>query len=101
VLLDENLEPLDFAALARFDVIGVTGMNVQKVRMREILIHLKVIDACVVVGGAYATVDPDYFTGCATRCSSVRPRPPGRRSWPISAAASRSSASTSKRNEPT
>ena len=36
-LLDENVEPIDFESLRRFDVIGVTGMVVQGGRMREIL----------------------------------------------------------------
>lgn len=39
-LIDENIEPLDFDALSRFDIIGVTGMIVQKRRMREILARL-------------------------------------------------------------
>src|SRR4051812_19841730 len=38
VLIDENVEPIDFRALACFDVIGVTGMIVQGARMREILL---------------------------------------------------------------
>jgi radical SAM superfamily enzyme YgiQ (UPF0313 family) len=62
-LVDENVEALDFAALARFDIVGVTGMNVQKVRMREILLRLKELDVTVVVGGAYASVAPEFFEG--------------------------------------
>src|SRR5438067_13591767 len=41
VLLDENVEDIDFDALRRFDVVGVTGMNVQKKRMKEILLRLR------------------------------------------------------------
>ncbi|MBI4614591.1 MAG: DUF4070 domain-containing protein [Planctomycetes bacterium] len=63
VLLDENVEPIDFEALRRFDVVGVTGMNVQKKRMREILLNLHGHGAFVVVGGAYPSVDPAYFDG--------------------------------------
>ena len=36
-LLDENVEEICFESLQRFDVVGVTGMNVQKRRMKEIL----------------------------------------------------------------
>src|SRR4051794_37383726 len=38
-LVDENIEQIDFESLRRFDVIGVTGMNVQKKRMKEILVR--------------------------------------------------------------
>src|SRR6185295_9636493 len=41
VLLDENVEPIDFGRLRRFDVIGVTGMVVQAARMVEILRRLR------------------------------------------------------------
>src|SRR5262249_60317152 len=51
VVIDENVEAIDWAALDRFDVIGVTGMNVQRERQREILERLREVDAFVVVGG--------------------------------------------------
>jgi radical SAM superfamily enzyme YgiQ (UPF0313 family) len=60
-IVDENVEPLDFDALARADVVGVTGMNVQRVRMRQILGELKRRGAFTVVGGPWATVKEDYF----------------------------------------
>lgn len=60
---DENVEPINFTALARFDVVGVTGMNVQKRRMREILVRLRELGVFVVVGGAYPSVDERYFDG--------------------------------------
>jgi radical SAM superfamily enzyme YgiQ (UPF0313 family) len=63
VLVDENVEPIDFEALAQFDIVGVTGMNVQKARMREILVRLQEMDVTVVVGGAYASVAPEFFEG--------------------------------------
>jgi radical SAM superfamily enzyme YgiQ (UPF0313 family) len=62
-LIDENIEAIDFAALRQYDVIGLTGMNVQKKRMREILTRLREMKLFVVVGGAYASVDPDFFNG--------------------------------------
>src|ERR1043166_7806648 len=41
VLIDENVESIDFNRLHRFDVIGVTGMVVQAERMCEILEQLR------------------------------------------------------------
>jgi len=62
-LLDENVEAIDFDFLATFDLVGVTGMNVQKERMREILLELRQRRIFTVVGGAYASVDEHYFEG--------------------------------------
>jgi radical SAM superfamily enzyme YgiQ (UPF0313 family) len=62
-LLDENVEDIDFESLRRFDIVGVTGMNVQKKRMKEILVRLREMGVFVVVGGAYASVAPEYFDG--------------------------------------
>ena len=39
-LMDENVEPLDFERLAGADIVGLTGMNVQRRRMRAILVEL-------------------------------------------------------------
>ena len=44
-LIDENVEPIDFARCARADVVGITGMVVQRTRMREILTELKRLGA--------------------------------------------------------
>jgi radical SAM superfamily enzyme YgiQ (UPF0313 family) len=63
VLLDENVEAIDFAALERFDIVGVTGMIVQKQRMRQILASLRERHIFTVVGGAYASVDETFFDG--------------------------------------
>jgi radical SAM superfamily enzyme YgiQ (UPF0313 family) len=60
-LLDENVEPLDFERLAKADIVGLTGMIVQRARMREILTKLKRRDTFVVVGGPWVTVREDYF----------------------------------------
>ncbi len=60
-LLDENVEPLDFDRIARADIVGLTGMIVQRFRMREILAELKRRGAFVVVGGPWVTVQEDYF----------------------------------------
>ena len=57
VIVDENVEPVDFDALRRFDVIGVTGMVVQSERMLEILRRLRGLPALVAVGGPLVTVN--------------------------------------------
>jgi radical SAM superfamily enzyme YgiQ (UPF0313 family) len=61
VIVDENVERLDFDRLARADIVGVTGMNVQRVRMRQILTELKCRGAFTVVGGPWVTVQEGYF----------------------------------------
>ncbi len=60
-LADENVQPLDFDQLARSHVVGVTGMSVQRFRMREILRELKARGVFTVVGGPWVTVDEGYF----------------------------------------
>jgi radical SAM superfamily enzyme YgiQ (UPF0313 family) len=60
-LLDENVEPIDFDHVARADIVGVTGMSVQRFRLREILTELKERDAFTVVGGPWVSVREDYF----------------------------------------
>jgi len=62
-LLDENVERIEFESLHRFDIVGVTGMIVQKTRMREILQTLRRMGIFTVVGGAYASVDEGFFDG--------------------------------------
>jgi radical SAM superfamily enzyme YgiQ (UPF0313 family) len=60
-LIDENVEPLDFDRLAKADLVGMTGMIVQRHRMREILVELKRRGIFVAVGGPWITVREDYF----------------------------------------
>src|SRR5919202_2945286 len=60
-LLDENVEPIDFDRVARADVVGVTGMSVQRFRMRAILAELKRRGAFTAVGGPWVTVQEDAF----------------------------------------
>lgn len=62
-LLDENVEEIDFFFLESFDIVGVTGMIVQRDRMREILQELRRRKVFAVVGGAYASVDEAFFEG--------------------------------------
>lgn len=60
-LVDENVEAIDFDRLARADIVGLTGMSVQRARMREILEELKRRNVFVVVGGPWVSVSEDYF----------------------------------------
>src|SRR6266849_5985514 len=60
-LLDENVEPIDYERLAQADIVGLTGMSVQRFRMREILTELKRRGVFTVVGGPWVTVQEDYF----------------------------------------
>jgi len=60
-VMDENVQPLDFDRIARADIVGLTGMSVQRFRMREILQELKGRGVFTVVGGPWVTVEEDYF----------------------------------------
>jgi radical SAM superfamily enzyme YgiQ (UPF0313 family) len=60
-LIDECVEPLDYDRIAKADIVGVTGMIVQRARMREIIGELKQRGAFVVVGGPWITVNETYF----------------------------------------
>lgn len=67
-LLDENVEEIDFSDLERFDIIGVTGMIVQRQRMHEILHRLREVPTTIIVGGPYCSVSDAEFTDlCDTR----------------------------------
>jgi radical SAM superfamily enzyme YgiQ (UPF0313 family) len=60
-IIDENVEPIDFDICERADIVGVTGMIVQRNRMREILTELKRLRIYTVVGGPWVSVRADYF----------------------------------------
>jgi radical SAM superfamily enzyme YgiQ (UPF0313 family) len=64
-IIDENVEPIDFARCARADIVGVTGMNVQRRRMKEILTELRSRGVFTVVGGPWATVEENDLAGLA------------------------------------
>ena len=64
-LIDENVTPIDFERCARADIVGVTGMIVQRRRMREILGRLKERGVYTVVGGPWVSVSETYFDGLA------------------------------------
>src|SRR5215472_16441344 len=60
-LADENVEPLDFDRLARMDLVGLTGMHVQRRRMHEILAELKRRGVFTAVGGPWVSVQEEDF----------------------------------------
>ena len=62
-LIDENVEEIDFERCQRADIVGVTGMIVQRQRIREILTELKRRCIFTVLGGPWITVQPDDFEG--------------------------------------
>src|ERR1700736_256748 len=55
-LIDENVEDIDFALCAKADIVGVTGMTVQRFRMTEILEELNGRGCFTVVGGPWVSV---------------------------------------------
>src|SRR3954451_23983617 len=64
-LVDENVEAINYERLARADIVGITGLSVQRFRMKEILTELKRRGVFTVVGRALVTVSEDYFEGRA------------------------------------
>ncbi len=63
VLIDENIEEIDFDALESFDIVGLTGMTVQRDRMREILVELAGRQIFTIVGGPWISVAENWFDG--------------------------------------
>ncbi|ORV44027.1 B12-binding domain-containing radical SAM protein [Mycobacterium conspicuum] len=64
-IVDENVERIDYERLAKADIVGLTGMDVQGHRMLEILRELKARNVFTVVGGPSVTVQEEYFAGLA------------------------------------
>ena len=60
-LVDENVEAIDYDRLERADIVGLTGMSVQRARMREILLELRKRGIFTVVGGPWVSVSEEYF----------------------------------------
>jgi radical SAM superfamily enzyme YgiQ (UPF0313 family) len=58
-IIDENVEDIDFERCRQADIVGVTGMAVQRVRMCEIITELKSRGIFTVLGGPWATVSPE------------------------------------------
>ena len=72
-MIDENVEEIDFDALKRFDLIGVTGMIVQKRRMDEILERLAAVRQSFVSVGHTPPSMKNFSKGVAMFCFSERP----------------------------
>jgi radical SAM superfamily enzyme YgiQ (UPF0313 family) len=62
-LLDENVEDIDWESLRKYDLVGVTGMNVQKNRTRQILLKLRDLKVFTAVGGPFVSVQEGFFDG--------------------------------------
>ena len=62
-LVDENVEEIDWPSLSGYDIVGVTGMIVQKERMRQILTRLREAKIFTVVGGPLMSVQEEFFEG--------------------------------------
>ena len=62
-LLDENVEEIDWESLRNYDIVGVTGMNVQKERIHQILARLRELKVFTVVGGPFVSVKEEFFDG--------------------------------------
>lgn len=64
-LIDEAVEAIDYDSLAGADLVGLTGMIVQRQRMREIAAEIKRRGLFLVVGGPWITVQEDDLAGLA------------------------------------
>jgi radical SAM superfamily enzyme YgiQ (UPF0313 family) len=62
-VIDENIENIDWERCERADIVGLTGMIVQRQRIREILVELKRRGVFSVLGGPWITVKPDDYPG--------------------------------------
>ncbi len=64
-IIDENVEPIDFDLCESADIVGVTGMIVQKKRIREILGELRRRGVFTVVGGPWVSVNEAWYDNLA------------------------------------
>ncbi len=55
-ILDENLAPVDYEALPRPDVVGITAFTSQAPRAYEIAGRFRALGVPVVMGGIHATM---------------------------------------------
>jgi radical SAM superfamily enzyme YgiQ (UPF0313 family) len=60
-IVDENVEDIDYERCRRADIVGVTGMSVQRQRMRSVLIRLKGMGCFTAVGGPWISVSEEHF----------------------------------------
>lgn len=64
-IIDENVEAIDFEMCARADIVGVTGMIVQRQRIRDILGELRRRKVFTVAGGPWVSVNEAWFDNLA------------------------------------
>jgi radical SAM superfamily enzyme YgiQ (UPF0313 family) len=64
-LMDENVEPIDYDRCAAADIVGVTGMSIQRFQMKRILAGLKERGCFTAVGGPWVTSSESYFGALA------------------------------------
>jgi radical SAM superfamily enzyme YgiQ (UPF0313 family) len=64
-IIDENVEAIDFEMCARADIVGITGMIVQRQRIREILGELRRRKVFTVAGGPWVSVNEAWFDNLA------------------------------------
>jgi radical SAM superfamily enzyme YgiQ (UPF0313 family) len=64
-IIDENVETIDFRRCEEADIVGITGMIVQRHRMRELLMELRRRKCFTVVGGPWVSVNETYFDNIA------------------------------------
>ena len=62
-VLDENVEEIRWESLRDYDIVGVTGMTVQKERVQQILLRLRELNIFTVVGGPLVSVNEAFFEG--------------------------------------
>ena len=74
-LIDENVEAIDWERCARADIVGVTGMGVQRHRMTEVLTEWR--EALAAMGAAHELVLTDQpYTVPLRRAFDARQRRP-------------------------
>ncbi len=73
-LLDENVQELNFDEIAKADIVGLTGMIVQRFRMKEILAELKRRNVFVVIGGPGCLLTKITLVTRPMPSSSVKPK---------------------------
>jgi len=96
--LDENVEDIDWESLRKYDIVVVTGMTVQKERIRQILVKLREVKKFTLWAAPLSRSRNPSSTAFATSSSSAKPRPLGPNSLRILPATSPSKIVMSNRS---
>ena len=99
-IIDENVEEIDYERCRRADIVGVTGMIVQRRRMRSVLVRLKGWVATPWSEGRGSASVKTILATSPTSSLLARRRKPGPNFSPTGAAARRRLA-TSRTRRPT